>query len=170
MHPGEAWSVERKDFRNVLLWIGFANQAANLCRSSKTRYFHVICPLMSKNIHTVWLFWLVMPKERHLGTPNCCLNLILKQLEEEVVVPNVGRDEHLWFHEAAAETVSGVLMREAAQQEKGIFWCLSSSQHSLLRLGTCLIRTILQRLESARARAMQFRFKSGLYSRVWAQK
>lgn len=46
-------------------------------------------------------------------------------------------------------------MREAAQQEKGIFWCLSFSPRGLQRGGTYLIRTILQRLESGSARATQ---------------
>lgn len=76
-----------------------------------------------------------MPKERHLISAKGCLNLILKQLEEEVVASNVGIDEHLWFHGVAAVTFSGVLMREAAQQEKGIFWCLSFSPRGLQRGG-----------------------------------
>lgn len=41
MYPGEAWSVDRKDFRNVLLRIGSANQTIMSKHHNKmlSRYF-----------------------------------------------------------------------------------------------------------------------------------
>lgn len=76
---------------------------------------------MSENTNTGWVFWLVS-EERYLGAPYGYLNMMLKKLEEKVAASTVGTFSEM----VQLQNISGVLMKEAARQEKGIFWCQST--------------------------------------------